>query len=80
MSYDQGYWHTDRCSELDVAEEYVGTHIAVYVKWCLLRNFLIDDTSDKELALEEQTTRKRVRSGNMSANEYFENFREWNLT
>ncbi len=52
MSYDQGYWHTDYCIEQGFNEDYAGTHIAVYVRWCiendLLSNDLITEDSDRQ--------------------------------
>lgn len=72
MAYDQGYWHTDQCSELGVEESFAGTHIAIYIKWCLERGLLND-----EFDSEDGEARENVKSGRMSANEYFENHLDW---
>jgi len=79
MSYDQGYWHTDSCAEKRLDEQYAGTHIAVYLKWCLDKGFL-----SKDLLMSDADALAAVRDGRMSMSEYFENhldwkFGEWNL-
>lgn len=79
MSYDQGYWHTDRCAEKNLDEQYAGTHIAVYLKWCLEKGFL-----SEELLVSDADALAAVRDGRMSISEYFEThldwkFGEWNL-
>ncbi|MDK9707103.1 MAG: hypothetical protein OEL83_08640 [Desulforhopalus sp.] len=79
MSYDQGYWHTDSCAELNLDEQYAGTHIAVYLKWCIERDFLSED-----LLRSDADALAAVRDGRLSAGEYFEKhldwkFGEWNL-
>jgi hypothetical protein len=79
MSYDQGYWHTDSCAEKNIDEEYAGTHIAVYLKWCFEKGFLSQD-----LLKSDADVLAGVRDGRLSMGEYFEKhldwkFGEWNL-
>ena len=79
MSYDQGYWHTDSCAEKNLDEQYAGTHIAVYLKWCIEKNFLSQD-----ILMSDAEPLAAVRDGRMSTSEYFEKhldwkFGEWNL-
>ena len=79
MSYDQGYWHTDSCAEKNLDEQYAGTHIAVYLKWCLEKGFL-----SRDLLISDADALAAVRDGRMSMSEYFEKhldwkFGEWNL-
>lgn len=72
MSYDQGYWHTDECSKQGLPEENAATHIAVYVLWCIKRNFLSDEIEQ----LDPEALRQ-VRGGQLSAAQYFENSMDW---
>jgi len=79
MSYDQGYWHTDSCAEKNLDEKYAGTHIAVYLKWCIEKGFL----SEAHL-MSDADALAAVRDGRMSISDYFEmhldwKFGEWNL-
>lgn len=72
MSYDQGYWHTDSCAEKNLDEQYAGTHIAVYLKWCLEKGFLSND-----LLISDADALAAVRDGRMSMSEYFEKYLDW---
>lgn len=72
MSYDQGYWHTDSCAEKNLDEQYAGTHIAVYLRWCLEKGFLSHD-----LLLSDADALAAVRDGRMSMGAYFEEYLDW---
>jgi len=79
MTYDQGYWHQELCEEQGLDEQFAGTHIAVYVRWCIERDFL-----SEELLASDANELEALRDGRMSSSEYFENrldwkFGEWNL-
>ena len=74
MSYDQGYWHTDSCSEKNIDEQYAGTHIAVYVKWCIEKGFLANDILESDA---DAIT--SVLDGRMTVSEYFEKYFDWKL-
>ena len=72
MSYDQGYWHTDACSEKGVPEENAATHIAAYVRWCIEKKLI-----SEQLEQEDSEALKQVRSKHLSAAEYFEEHMDW---
>ena len=72
MSYDQGYWHTDSCAEKNLDEQYAGTHIAAYLKWCLEKDFL-----SKDFLISDADAIAAVRDGRMSISEYFEKYLDW---
>jgi hypothetical protein len=74
MSYDQGYWHTDACSENGVPEENAATHIAAYVHWCIKRNFI-----SSEIEKQDAAPLIEVRAGKLSAAKYFEDYMDWKL-
>jgi hypothetical protein len=72
MSYDQGYWHQEGCAERNIDEKYAGTHIAVYLKWCMEKGFLAStlEASDTQLLT-------AVRSGSLPVSQYFEENLDW---
>ncbi|MCD2451074.1 hypothetical protein GO003_011780 [Methylicorpusculum oleiharenae] len=72
MSYDQGYWHTDSCFANNLDEQYAGTHIAVYIKWCIEKGFL-----SKDLLVSDADALASIRDGQMSMSEYFEKYLDW---
>ena len=74
MSYDQGYWHTDACNEKGLPEENAGTHISVYVRWCIERNLIAE-----QFALEDEEALSQVRAGTLSAASYFSEYMDWKL-
>ncbi|MGL6212081.1 MAG: hypothetical protein ACRC14_19825 [Paracoccaceae bacterium] len=65
MKYDDASWHSDGEFPEASPEEYAGTHIALFVKWCFLRGWageeLLEDCPD-DVA--------RVISGQMSATDF----------
>jgi hypothetical protein len=72
MSYDRGDWHSDTCAERGLPEENAATHIALYVKWCILHDLISD-----EISKEDSEPLNLVRSRNMSASEYFDKYMDW---
>ena len=72
MSYDQAYWHLDSCDEKGLPEENAATHIVLFVKWCIQRDLLSNDVE-----IEDSDVLYQVRSGAITASEYFEKHMDW---
>lgn len=66
MKYDDASWHSGGEFPSDSPDEYGGTHISLFLKWCFIKGWA------GTLHLEEEPgDTKKVIDGSMSATEFF---------
>lgn len=75
MKYDDASWHAGGDFPEDSPEQYGGTHIALFLRWCFIRGW----ASDLHLQGEREDTR-RVIDGTLSATEYLFKYCDGQLT
>ncbi len=66
MAYDNASWHSDGDFPPNSPDEYGGTHIALFLKWCFRKGW----AGDMHLEYEPEDTQK-VMDGSMPATDYF---------
>jgi len=75
MKYDDASWHYGRDFPSDSPQEYAGTHIALFLKWCFIKGWA------GELHLEEEPEdTQKVIDGSISATEFFFKYCDGKLT
>lgn len=75
MKYDDASWHYRGDFPEDSPEEYGGTHIALFLKWCFAQGWA------GELHLQEEPEdTQRVIGGQLSATEFFFKYCDGKLT
>lgn len=75
MKYDDASWHYNGTFPEDSPQEYGGTHMALFLKWCFIRGFAGD------LHLEEEPESvNAVINGSMKASDFFFEFCDGKLT
>jgi hypothetical protein len=75
MKYDDASWHCGGDFPPDSPEEYGGTHIALFLRWCFNQGW----AGDVHLKEEAEDT-QRVVDGTMSATEYLFTYCDGKLT
>jgi hypothetical protein len=74
MKYDDATWHSGGNFPSESPDEYGGTHIALFLKWCLTKGWA------GELLLEEPEAVRQVIDGSLSATDFLFNYCDGQLT
>jgi len=75
MKYDDASWHYGGTFPSNSPQEYGGTHIALFLKWCFTKGW----AGDLHLQEEPEDTRKVI-NGTMPANEFLFKYCDGKLT
>jgi len=75
MKYDDASWHTGGEFPDGSPEEFGGTHIALFLRWCFVKGW----ASELHLTEEPEDTR-RVAEGTLRATDFFFEYCDGNLT
>ena len=75
MKYDDASWHNGGEFPTQSPEEYGGTHIALFLKWCFIKGW----TGDIHLEDSKEDVQKVI-LGTMSATEYLFHYCDGQLT
>lgn len=75
MKYDDASWHSGGDFPETSPEEFGGTHIALFMKWCFLKGWAADD-----YVLNNQKDLNDVISDKMTATEFFFKYCDGKLT
>lgn len=75
MKYDDASWHYGGEFPADSPEEYGGTHIALFMKWCFTQGW----AGELHIQEEREDTQKVI-DGDLSATEFFFKYCDGKLT
>ena len=75
MKYDDASWHSGNDFPDESPQEYSGTHIALFMKWCFVR-----EMAGEIHLVEEPEATSDVILGNLSATEFFFKYCDGKLT
>jgi len=75
MKYDDASWHYGGDFPEDSPQEYGGTHIALFMKWCFIKGW-----AGEEHMLDAKNDVEKVIASEMSATEFFFKYCDGKLT